>query len=392
MSDVPVRDARAIVSSSRYALYRGRYRELVRLAALIVIAVLISTSHPYPALHGKGLVILVALVVTIGLQASVVLIPGRQPVARTTLEMVAAAILAAYDPGSSGALLVFAGLDAAASLPPEGGAFLTGVGVVTGVLTTLIASRPLADGLYGLAIVGGFLLGITIREYVLRVENSELRLADVQRAELERGKAVRLAERAAAAREIHDILAHNLGAIVVQLDVVNALLDNDSPNLAGIRPVLRDAHRHAVDGLAEVRQAVSSLREDSKPVTVSLRQLVDSVPQAELQIDGPERDLPPDVSIVVRRIAQEAVTNSMKHAPGAVCTVRLEFRAGSVVLSVSDGGRPSGSDPAPLAATGGGYGIEGMKERAEMIGAVLTTGPDGAGWKVELEVPERRAS
>jgi signal transduction histidine kinase len=391
VSEVSRTGSQAVVSSSRYALYRGKYREQVRLAALVLIAVLISTSHPYPSLHDKGLVILISLVVTIAMQAAVVFIPGRVPVARTTLEMVAAAILAAYDPGSAGALLVFAGLDAAASLPPDAGAFITGLGVVTGILATFVASRPLADGLYGLAIVGGFLLGITIREYVLRVENTELRLADVERAEMERSKAVRLAERAAAAREIHDILAHNLGAIVVQLDVVNALLDSAEPNLDGIRPVLRDAHRHAVDGLAEVRQAVSSLREDSKPVTTLLSQLVDSVPGASLEIDGPKRDLPADVSIVVRRIAQEALTNSMKHAPGAASIVRLEFLPASILLTISDRGRPDGIDPAPLAASGGGYGIEGMKERAEMVGASLTTGPDGSGWRVELEVRERRA-
>ena len=74
-----------------------------------------------------------------------------------------------------------------------------------------------------------------------------------------------LAERANAAREIHDILAHNLGALVMQLNAVNAILDGQHPDLESVRPVLREAHQHAVDGLVEARQAVASLREDTAP-------------------------------------------------------------------------------------------------------------------------------
>ncbi len=380
---------RAVVASSRYALYRGRYRDQVRLGALVLIGVLIATSRPYPSGHGRGLVILVALVVALGSQVAAVVIPDRFPVLRSTVEMVSSAVLAAYDPGTAGVLLAFSGLDAAASLPSSTGAFVTALGVVTALLATLISSNPLVNALYGLAAVVGFLLGTTIRQYVLRAEQAELRLADAERAEIERAKALRLAGRAEVAREIHDILAHNLGALVVQLDAVNALLERDRPNLDGIRPILRDAHRHAVDGLAEARQAVSSLREDSKPLAASLRQLVDSVPGASLEVDGPRRDPPADVSLVVRRITQEALTNAMKHAPGAEPTVRIEFRPASIVLTVADSGRPDAVAPAPLAATGGGYGIEGMRERADMIGAALRAGPEGPGWKVELNVPDR---
>ena len=222
---------------------------------------------------------------------------------------------------------------------------------------------------------------------MLRAEQAELRLADAERAEIERAKALRLAGRAETAREIHDILAHNLGALVVQLDVVNALLEGDHPNLDGIRPVLRDAHRHAVDGLAEAREAVSSLREDSKPLAASLRQLVDSVPGASLEVDGARRDPPADVSLVVRRIAQEALTNAMKHAPGAESTVRIEFRPASILLTVADSGRPDAVAPAPLAATGGGYGIEGMRERAQQHRGRPQSRPGGAGLEGGAERP-----
>ena len=108
-----------MVASSRYALYRGRYRDQVRLGALVLIGVLIATSRPYPSGHGRGLVILVALVVALGSQVAAVVIPDRFPVLRSTVEMVSSAVLAAYDPGTAGVLLAFSGLDAAASLRPR---------------------------------------------------------------------------------------------------------------------------------------------------------------------------------------------------------------------------------------------------------------------------------
>jgi signal transduction histidine kinase len=128
----------------------------------------------------------------------------------------------------------------------------------------------------------------------------------MERAEIERSKAARLAERANAAREIHDILAHNLGALIVQLDAVNALMEADQPNLGAIRPVLRAAHQHAVDGLAEARDAVSSLREDIKPLEISVRQLTGADPSTSLQMSGAPRAVPADVAFMVRRIVQEA--------------------------------------------------------------------------------------
>jgi signal transduction histidine kinase len=82
------------------------------------------------------------------------------------------------------------------------------------------------------------------------------------------------------------------------------------------------------------------------------------------------------------------LTNAVKHAPGAITTVDLAFRPGEVVLSVTDTGCLDGSTPGPLAHTGGGYGIEGLRERAELLGGALVAGPHGGGWQVTLSVPE----
>ena len=283
------------------------------------------------------------------------------------------------------------GLDTAQSLPPATAGYFTALAVVAQPLATLVASNPASDGAYGLVAVGGFLLGTTIRQSALRAEQAELRLADMERAEIERSKAAHLAERANAAREIHDILAHNLGALIVQLDAVNALMEGDQPNLDAIRPVLRAAHQHAVDGLAEARDAVSSLREDIKPLEISMRQLTEGNPSTSLQISGAPRAVPADVAFMVRRIVQEALTNAAKHAPGSRVAVQVAFQPSSLDVTVTDNGRPSEVEPSALAGTGGGYGLEGMRERAALIGARLSAGRQDHGWQVHLTVPDRVA-
>jgi signal transduction histidine kinase len=371
-------------AGGKYAAYVSRARVQARLGGLAALTVILATQSPHPDGHGRGLVILVALVLTAAAQGTAVLVPHRNATVRTAIEVLACGILAGYDPGISAALLIFAGLDAAESLPPSTAGYFT-------ALATLAASKPAADAAYGLVTIGGVLLGTTIRQSALRAEQAELRLADMERAEIERSKAAHLAERAEAAREIHDILAHNLGALIVQLDSVNALMESNEPNLDAIRPVLRDAHQHAVDGLAEARDAVSSLREDVKPLEISMRELTEGDPGASLQISGPPRTVPADVAFMVRRIVQEAITNAAKHAPGSRVAVQVDFQPSSLDVRVTDDGRPPDVGPSVLAGTGGGYGLEGMRERAELIGAEFSAGPQSGGWQVHLSVPDRVA-
>jgi signal transduction histidine kinase len=375
--------------AARYAIYNGRYRREARLAGLALITVIIAATRPSPDLHGSGLVILITLVITVAAHLAGLAFPDRGVTTRVFTELLAGAVLAGFDPGTSSVLLIFAGLDAATFLPLGAGVYAMVFAVVADILATVVASNHASDGLYGLAAVAGFLLGTTMRQYELRAEQAELRLADTERAEQERARAVHLAERANAAREIHDILAHNLGALVMQLNAVNAILDNDHPDLDSLRPLLRDAHRHAADGLKEASQAVASLREDTaNPVQVSLGKLVDTNPLASLEIRGVPRPVPTEVATVMRRTAQEALTNATKHAPGAAPVMRLDFEASSIVLTVTDAGPPPNTRPSTLAHTGGGYGLVGMRERAELIGAHLTAGPKNGGWQVQLTITD----
>ena len=113
--------------------------------------------------------------------------------------------------------------------------------------------------------------------------------------------------------------------------------------------------------------------------------------QVTRQVHGSPCQLPPQASLAVYRTAQEALANVRKHAPGAPVTMTLSFGERQVVLNVANGPPPGCADDHPagsLAATGGGYGLDGLTERAELLGGTLRAGPDQhGGWTVELRMP-----
>lgn len=226
--------------------------------------------------------------------------------------------------------------------------------------------------------------------YVLRLDaearGTSQRLLAQERAarEAEAGTAA-LAERSRIAREIHDVLAHSLSAQLVHLEAARLLIERE-PSAEFRDQVLERvvaARSMAREGLAETRQALSALRGEMTPVEDFLRQLV--ADERAVSVVGERRELTAEASQTVRRVAQEALTNTRKHAPGAAVSVRLEYRSDLVALQVRDsgGGRPVGE----LAVSGSGYGLVGMRERAELLGGTLEAGPDEEGFVVRLRVP-----
>jgi signal transduction histidine kinase len=175
--------------------------------------------------------------------------------------------------------------------------------------------------------VVGFLAAAGRKQYVLRAEEAELRLADAERAREEHARAAALAERANAAREIHDILAHSLGALVLQLDALDAVLDAEHPGPPSrADELLARARALAVEGLSEARQAVGTLRTDTPPLIDGLRQLVDAGAHGgSLEISGTPRAISAEGAVALRRTAQEGLTNAAKHAPGAAPKVSSPF-------------------------------------------------------------------
>ncbi|MEV5942431.1 histidine kinase [Streptomyces sp. NPDC051994] len=241
--------------------------------------------------------------------------------------------------------------------------------------------------------------GLGLAGYVLRLDaearGTALRLLAQERAaRAAEAQSAALGERARIAREIHDVLAHSLSAQLVHLEAARLLIEREPAGEFRDRILERvvAARGMARDGLAETRQALSALRGEMTPVEDFLHTLVEgpgggsgAACATRVQVEGERRALPAEASQTVRRVAQEALTNVRKHAPGATVAVRLEYLPHEVALEVRDsGGRGSAEE---LAVSGSGYGLMGMRERAELLGGTLEAGPDEEGFVVRLRVP-----
>nr|WP_062341121.1 histidine kinase [Herbidospora sakaeratensis] len=198
----------------------------------------------------------------------------------------------------------------------------------------------------------------------------------------ERGQRALLEERARIARELHDVVAHHMSVIAIQADAGPHRVADPPPELTEAFATIRST---ALEGLGELRRLLGVLRaEPGVAPQPSLADLDRLAAGATLETTGDLATVPRGVGLNAYRIVQEALTNTMRHAPGAAVTVRVvrddrELRIGVVNT------RPH--DP-PRASPGAGHGILGMRERAAMLGGTLTTGPtaDG-GYAVSAVLP-----
>lgn len=259
-------------------------------------------------------------------------------------------------------------------------------GAVSLTITVMSASTPhaiLVEGL--LAIAAAILGGATRHQYQSRAAQAEHLLAERLRADAEHDRAAALAERNRVAREVHDVLAHSLGALSVQLDAADALLESHA-DPATVRDYVQQARRLAVNGLAETRAAVHALREEPVRLGDRIAALATS-DGATLTVTGAERRLAPDAELALYRAAQEALSNARKHAPGARVTVHLDYGSETTMLVVANGVCPDPRAVTPLAATGGGFGLRGMRERIELLGGEVSAAAQDSGWTVRATVP-----
>ncbi|MEV4560983.1 histidine kinase [Kitasatospora sp. NPDC049285] len=300
--------------------------------------------------------------------------------------------------GCSAGLLVVAGLASEGGAHTLAGIIWCGLAVLAVIRLPLAAGLAVAGGAlacYGLGSGDSMLVvlavagGLGLLGYLLRLDGQarsvqRALLAQERAAQAAQAESAALAERARIAREIHDVLAHSLSAQLVHLEAARLMLDAGADR-AEVRERVVAARRMAQDGLAETRQALSALRGELAPVAEFVAQLA-AESGAELAVLGVPRPLPAEAGLAVRRTAQEALTNVRKHAPGGRVALRLAYREGAVELEVRNSGAPRGGDPA-LADSGSGYGLLGMRERAELLGGELLAGPEEGGWRVLLRVP-----
>ena len=239
-------------------------------------------------------------------------------------------------------------------------------------------------------------VSLTRREYLVRAQQAEHMLAETRRALQAETHAAALAERARIARDIHDVLAHSLAAVSVNLQAAEGLLAADSlpadnPELAKAVECIDRAGTLTREGLAAARRAILALRDDAAPLPDQLSSLAGQYRAVgdvavDFTVTGEPRPLSEQASLVAYRTAQEALTNARKHAPGQPVTLTLGFEVGQITVAVANPLPPAGNQ-GPLATTGAGAGLQGLRERAALAGGTLEAGPADWTWRVCLKMP-----
>lgn len=272
-----------------------------------------------------------------------------------------------------------------------------GISVLVGAVCTLAASPVHNPDLYQATLIFcvTVLVGAALR--ARGVARNQL-LAQTELTAEERSRRTLLEERARIARELHDVVAHHMSVISIQAQVAPHLVDNPSDalreNLTGIRA-------NAVDALAELRRVLGVLRSEDdlstamrhvpQPTLDRLDELVDNVRGAGVEVDtritGERRALSPGVELSAFRIVQEALSNVLRHAPGAAIRVEVGYQATGLALRVANtAGGAAGA--AGVGAEGGGHGLLGMRERVAMLGGEFADGPiPGGGYEVVARLP-----
>lgn len=373
----------------------ARWRQLRSVVGLALLTWGMTQTQPHPALHGRGLAVGATMVVASAGWLVMTVLPNRTRmlvVAVLVCGSASIALAALTRAGYALAYLAAACLAAGSSLSAPL-AVTVSVALFTGYAVTGSVSGSSPPWLLGgaAAIGGALMAGVIRRQQVERAEQAELLLAETQLAREEQARAAALAERARIAREIHDVLAHALAALSVQLETADALLERGRSEQA--RATIGRARQLAREGLAETRRAISTLRGDPLALPELVGALVDgyaldTAAPVTLTVDGESRPLPANAGLALYRTAQEALTNVRKHAAGSPVCVRLSYGPGEVALDVVNDGP---GDPAlsPPAAIPGGYGLTGLRERAELAGGEFVAGPLPA--DAATEVPVRQS-
>ncbi|MFD9610698.1 sensor histidine kinase [Streptomyces sp. NPDC004288] len=329
--------------------------------------------------------------------------PVRGPAVPVLLATVAAASgVACAEPGAGtmvglAALVVIA---AGSDLPLAAGWTVAAVGVLAVQVGALVSGAGHGVFLgYPLLLAVALLAGHNRRTHRIRAEQADLLLERAEELRAEQRRTAVLDERARIAREIHDVLAHSLGALGIQIQLARALAAQESGPAVDPRlpEVLERAQRMASEGLVETRRAVHALRGGDVPLPDGLAAAVTEYRSrhgapARLEVRGEVgATLDPEQNLHLLRTAQEALINVAKHAPGQPVAVTLDYQEHHVALTVSNPLRRPGDAPPPAGPTvvtvDGGYGLTGIRERLALLGGSLRTDSADGAWTLTAEVP-----
>ncbi|MET7574305.1 histidine kinase [Streptomyces sp. NPDC005492] len=291
-----------------------------------------------------------------------------------------------------------------------GGISVLGIMLVFGG-TADVTSEAGRDGLNEALAAAGACAAVWLTSYMMRTRRLYVGVLEERAATAERERAhlaqiAAAEERAEIARELHDVVAHSLAVMIVQADGASYAIVADQDRARTAMQTIAGIGRDALEDMRRIVEVLrgtkgSDAEDDSDRRRVGLAHLEPLVERArvaglqvELRIEGERQGLSAADELTLFRIAQEGMTNALRHAgPSAQVSVTLRFDDGTAVLEVVDDGAGKLAGSAPVVPGSGGNGLVGMRERVEVHGGRFTAGPRlGPGWQVRVELPVRTAA
>ncbi|APE22499.1 MULTISPECIES: histidine kinase [Streptomyces] len=236
---------------------------------------------------------------------------------------------------------------------------------------------------------------LTVSIFQVRRQADREVTAQLTVTEQERSRRTLLEERTTIARELHDVVAHHMSVVAIQAEAAPYRVENPPPELEQAFLTIRE---NAVAALTELRRILGVVRAEDyeapdapQPTLADLDSLVRNVAEAGLVVEktvtGAVRELPQGVELSAYRIVQEALSNVLRHAPGATAKVEVSYVLGGLGLRIANGPARGLVKPSP----GAGHGITGMRERVTMLGGEMTAEPtEDGGYEVAAFVPVSR--
>ena len=361
----------------------------------VVVAAVVFTSGRSPGLPGRD----VAAVLAVGGFALGALGALTARYRRAVVRIVFAVVLVAssaalmgLQPDGPGLAGLLAGLVLLVPRVPDRFPIALSIVGLTCLAAAAVAvshGSPSLALLSAIAIVGFPGMMLLARRLGQANDQAERLLIELEGTRAAQTRAAGLAERQRLAREMHDVLAHSLSGLMLQLEGARMLVaaNPSDPRLPG---VIERAHHLGRSGLEEARRAIGTLRDDELPGPERLAGLaaqfqeVSGVP-CQFTVSGQAYELPSEARLAVYRVAQEALTNITKHACPERVEVHLGYEPCGTRLTVED--FAMSRETPHVAGDDSGYGLTGMRERAELLGGELTTAMTREGFRVELRVP-----
>jgi signal transduction histidine kinase len=263
-------------------------------------------------------------------------------------------------------------------------ALMIGAAILFGA-TVGWASHSIAGLLAGLAVPVLYQRVAERQQLVVERDRARALLIELEASRAAEARAAAAQERGRIARDMHDVLAHSLAGLSLQLQAIRAVAAKADVGPEVLAPLDRAAEL-ARDGLIEARSAVGALRDPGGLGVDAIPALVERYPgNARFEVSGTPGAVSDAGGEAAYRAVQESLTNAARYAPGSPVVVALDWTDG-LVVRIGDLGPAAGHSP--VTGQGSGNGLAGMAKRAADCGGQVRTGPqDGGGWLVELTLP-----